>query len=159
MPAACACRFRPSTSTTRGRRAGSRCRGQTPWLPCPDRRASRVSSRHVSDSLVGRVALITGAGRGQGRSHAVALARAGADVVACDLAADLSTVPYGLSTPDELDRTADAVRQVGRRCLVAVADVRDPAAMEDLVARGTAEIGRIDIVCANAGVISFGRSW
>ena len=115
--------------------------------------------RTLSDSLAGRVALITGAGRGQGRSHAVALARAGADVVACDLAGDLSTVPYPLSTPDELDRTADAVRREGRRCLAAVADVRDPAAMEELVLRGTAEIGRIDIVCANAGVISFGPSW
>jgi SDR family mycofactocin-dependent oxidoreductase len=113
----------------------------------------------LSDSLTGRVALITGAGRGQGRSHAVALARAGADVVACDVAADLSSIPYGLSTPEDLERTAEAVRQAGRRCLTVVADVRDLRAMEDLVARGTVELGRIDIVCANAGVISFGQSW
>jgi SDR family mycofactocin-dependent oxidoreductase len=113
----------------------------------------------LNDSLTGRVALITGAGGGQGRSHAEALARAGADIVACDVAADLSTIPYTQSTAEDLDRTAEAVRQVGRRCLSVVADVRDVRAMDDLVARGTAELGPIDIVCANAGVISFGRSW
>jgi SDR family mycofactocin-dependent oxidoreductase len=113
----------------------------------------------LNESLTGRVALITGAGRGQGRSHAVALARAGADIVACDVAAELSTIPYTQSTPEELDRTAQAVRQVGRRCLTLVADVRDLRAMEGVVAKGAAELGRVDVVCANAGVISFGQSW
>ena len=113
----------------------------------------------MSDSLSGRVALVTGAGRGQGRSHALALAHAGADIVACDLTADLSTVPYALSGADDLERTAGAVRRAGRRCLSVAADVRDVRAMEDLEARGTAELGPVDIVCANAGVISFGQSW
>jgi SDR family mycofactocin-dependent oxidoreductase len=113
----------------------------------------------LSDSLTGRVALVTGAGRGQGRVHAVALARAGADIVACDVAADLSTIPYSLARPGDLHSTAEAVREAGRRCLATVADVRDLAAMEDLVARGTAELGQVDVVCANAGVISFGKSW
>jgi SDR family mycofactocin-dependent oxidoreductase len=109
--------------------------------------------------LEGRVALVTGAARGQGASHAVALARAGADVVACDAVRDLPTVPYPLAAAAELERTAAAVRETGRRCCPAVADVRDLEAMERVVERAARELGPIDIVCANAGVISFGPSW
>jgi SDR family mycofactocin-dependent oxidoreductase len=113
----------------------------------------------LSLPLEGKVALVTGAGRGQGRSHALALARAGADVVACDRSADLASVPYPLSTPDDLEETAAGVRAAGRHCLVAVADVRELASMEEVVAAAREELGGLDIVCANAGIISFAASW
>jgi SDR family mycofactocin-dependent oxidoreductase len=88
----------------------------------------------------------------------VALARAGADVVACDLAADLPAVPYGLATPADLEDTAHAVRETGRRCLALRADAASVVQMEGAVA-AAAELGPLEVVCANAGVISFGRSW
>ncbi|HEY2705218.1 MAG TPA: mycofactocin-coupled SDR family oxidoreductase [Candidatus Dormibacteraeota bacterium] len=109
--------------------------------------------------LEGRVALVTGAARGQGRSHAVALARAGADVAVCDLAAPLATVPYPLGTAEELAGTALLVEAEGRRCVSAVLDVRDGAALAELVERAVARLGRLDTVVANAGVISYGAAW
>jgi SDR family mycofactocin-dependent oxidoreductase len=111
----------------------------------------------VSDGA-GPVALVTGAARGQGRAIALALARGGADVVACDLAADRPTVPYALGTPADLEETARLVRETGRRCLPVRADAAIPADMDGAVARA-AELGALRVVCANAGVISFGRSW
>lgn len=109
--------------------------------------------------LQGRVALVTGAGRGQGRAHARALAAAGADVVACDRCRPLPTVPYALATPEDLEETARLVREAGRRALAVEADAADLAAMAEAVARAEAELGGIDVVCANAGVISFGSAW
>jgi SDR family mycofactocin-dependent oxidoreductase len=105
-----------------------------------------------------RVALVTGAARGQGRAHALALAQAGADVVVCDLAADLPTVPYGLGTEADLEEAARAVRATGRRCVAVRADAASVEQMEHAVARAD-ELGALEVVCANAGVISFGRSW
>ena len=102
---------------------------------------------------------MTGAARGQGRSHALALARAGADVVATDLGRDLETVPYQLGGADELEETRRQVEALGRRCLCRVGDVRDLRAMEEIVAQAASELGAVEIVCANAGVISFGSSW
>ena len=102
--------------------------------------------------LDGRVVLVTGAARGQGRAHCEAFAAAGCDVVAIDLCADLDTVPYALGTRAELDATASAVRAAGRRCHTAVADVRDLAAMRAAVDAGVAELGGLDFVVANAGV-------
>jgi SDR family mycofactocin-dependent oxidoreductase len=105
-----------------------------------------------------RVALVTGAARGQGRASTLALARAGADVVACDVAADAPTVPYGLATEADLEETARAVEAAGRRCATVRADAAGVAGMEAAVARAD-ELGALEVVCANAGVISFGRSW
>ncbi len=105
-----------------------------------------------------RVALVTGAGRGLGRAQAVALARGGADVVACDLAADLATVPYHLGTEADLEETALAARATGRRCVTVKADAANLGQMEAAVAHA-GELGRLDVVCPNAGVISFGRAW
>ncbi len=109
--------------------------------------------------LDGKVALITGGARGQGRSHALTLAREGADILICDLAAQLPTAPYPLATLDDLSETARLVEQLGRRCIAIQADVRDGDQMRQVVERGLAELGQIDILLANAGIESFGRAW
>ena len=106
--------------------------------------------------LDGRVALVTGGARGQGRSHAIALAEAGADVVVTDVCADIDSVPYGLGTSAELAETARFVEKAGRRSLVIDADVRDRDAMVDVVEQTIGELGNLDIVVANAGVCGFG---
>jgi SDR family mycofactocin-dependent oxidoreductase len=102
------------------------------------------------------VVLITGGARGQGRSHAIAFAERGADVVLCDLAAPIGSAPYQLGTSDDLEQTKKAVEAAGARCLALTADVRDAAEMEDVAARAVAEFGHIDVACANAGILSFG---
>jgi SDR family mycofactocin-dependent oxidoreductase len=108
----------------------------------------------------GKVALVTGAGRGQGRSHAVRLAAEGADVIAVDIAADrVDTVSYGLASEDDLDATVEEVQAKGRRAVKAVADVRSLSELERVVRDGLAELGKIDIVCANAGIGSWAVSW
>ncbi len=103
-------------------------------------------------SFEGRVAFITGGARGQGREHAVAFAREGADVVLCDWFGGLDSVRYALPEPADLEQTVKLVEAEGRKCLAAEADVRDLAALQDLVARATERFGRIDIACANAGI-------
>lgn len=109
--------------------------------------------------LDGKVALITGGARGQGRSHALALAREGADIVVCDIAAQLPTAPYPLASEDDLDETARMVEALDRRCLAVRADVRDGDQMRGLVERAISELGRIDILLTNAGIESFGKAW
>lgn len=113
----------------------------------------------MAGRLDGQVALITGAARGQGRSHAVALAAEGADVVLCDAAKDIDTVPYALARGDDLAETERLVHDAGRRCLTRVVDVRDTSGLDELVGDAVAEFGRIDICVANAGVCGFGRFW
>jgi SDR family mycofactocin-dependent oxidoreductase len=106
--------------------------------------------------LNGQVALITGGARGQGRSHAIALAREGADIVVTDIAADVATIDYPLATPAELEETVRLVEKEDRRCLGIQADMRDTAAVQGVVDATLAEFGRIDILVANHGVINYG---
>ncbi|MFE0750363.1 mycofactocin-coupled SDR family oxidoreductase [Gordonia sp. NPDC058843] len=105
-------------------------------------------------NLEGRVALVTGAARGQGRSHAARLADEGADVIIVDICEKLGTTAYRGSTREELDETARLVEKAGRRAHIAVADVRDLGALQTAVREGVAELGRLDIVVANAGIFS-----
>jgi len=119
--------------------------------------ASPASARPSgAGRLAGKVAFITGAARGQGRSHALRLAREGADIIAIDLCGPLPTVGYPLSTPDDLAKTVDLVEELDRRIVAAQADVRDLASLDRALADGVAELGRLDIVCANAGILSSG---
>ncbi|QLL06503.1 mycofactocin-coupled SDR family oxidoreductase [Mycobacterium vicinigordonae] len=103
-------------------------------------------------SLSGKVALITGAARGQGRSHALRLAQEGADIIALDICRQLETVPYPMATVEDLDETVVLVEKLDRRIFARQADVRDPAAVAAVVDAGVAELGRLDIVLANAGI-------
>lgn len=109
--------------------------------------------------LDGKIALVTGAGRGMGRAHCVRLASDGADVVALDRCAPVDSVPYAMATTDDLDETARLVTGLGRRVLATVADVRDQAALDGVVAEAVATLGGLDLVVANAGVSAVGRAW
>jgi SDR family mycofactocin-dependent oxidoreductase len=104
----------------------------------------------------GKVAFITGAARGQGRSHAIRLAQEGADIIAVDLAAQIGSVPYPMATPDDLAETVKRVEELDRRIIATEADVRDYGALKAAVDDGVAQLGRLDIVSANAGIFSFG---
>lgn len=104
----------------------------------------------------GRVALITGAARGQGRSHAISFAERGADIIILDRCENREAAEYPLATSEDLDETARMIEKTGRRALVVRADVADRAAMDNAVAQGIAEFGRIDIAVANAGVSIMG---
>jgi SDR family mycofactocin-dependent oxidoreductase len=106
----------------------------------------------MTGRVEGKVAFITGAARGQGRSHAIRLAEEGADIIAADILADYPAVRYAMSGPADLDETVRAVRALGRRITAARADVRDGAALRAVLDAGVAELGRLDIVCANAGI-------
>jgi SDR family mycofactocin-dependent oxidoreductase len=111
-------------------------------------------------SLRGRVALVTGAARGQGRAHAIRLANEGADIVAIDVCAPVSTtVRYPAATSDELVETARAVEDSGRKALVREIDIRNLPDLQQLVDDAVDQFGRLDIVVANAGILSFGRLW
>jgi SDR family mycofactocin-dependent oxidoreductase len=104
----------------------------------------------------GKVAFITGAARGQGRSHAVRLAEEGADIIAVDLCQDVPSVPYPGAGEDDLAETVKQVEALDRRIVARRADVRDLGALRDAVDAGLSEFGHIDVICANAGILSFG---
>jgi (+)-trans-carveol dehydrogenase len=108
--------------------------------------------------LAGKVAMVTGAARGQGRSHAVRLAEEGADIIAFDLCGQVESVPYAMAVPEDLQETAALVEKQDRRIVVAQGDVRDRAALFAAADRGVAELGRLDVVVANAGIVSFGKA-
>ncbi|MDV6271417.1 mycofactocin-coupled SDR family oxidoreductase [Rhodococcus globerulus] len=103
-------------------------------------------------SLDGKVAFVTGAARGQGRSHALSLAGEGADIIAVDLCAQIETVNYPLGTSDELAETVRQVESLDRRIVSAIADVRVRHELESAVAAGLRQFGRLDIVVGNAGI-------
>ncbi|MET0821801.1 MAG: mycofactocin-coupled SDR family oxidoreductase [Aeromicrobium sp.] len=109
--------------------------------------------------LDGKVAFITGAARGQGRSHAVMLAAEGADIIAVDICAEASPVDYPAATPADLEETVRLVEGLGRRIVARQADVRSSAALAAVVADGVAELGSVDVVVANAGIVSWSRFW
>ena len=106
----------------------------------------------MTGAVEGKVAFITGAARGQGRAHAVRLAEEGADIIAVDACAPVATVPYALPTPEDLEETASLVRATGRRIVATRTDVRNLAAMSEAATTGVRELGRLDIVIANAGI-------
>jgi SDR family mycofactocin-dependent oxidoreductase len=103
----------------------------------------------------GKVAFITGAARGQGRSHALRLAEEGAEIIAVDLCQPIDTAPYEMPTVDDLAETAKLVEEFDRRVVAREADVRDLRQLERVVQEGVSEFGHIDVVCANAGIASF----
>jgi SDR family mycofactocin-dependent oxidoreductase len=114
----------------------------------------------ATGTLEGRVAFVTGGARGQGRAHAVRLAREGADVIVSDICAPVSdTIPYPGTTPEELAETVRQVEAEGRKVLAREVDIRDSAALRQLVADGVEQFGRLDVLVANAGVLSWGRLW
>lgn len=106
--------------------------------------------------LDGRVAIITGGARGQGRSHALTLAREGADIVVCDIAGQIESAPYPMSNENDLQKTVKLVEELGRRCVAVKADVRDREQMKAVADKAIEEFGKIDILCANAGIFTFG---
>lgn len=109
--------------------------------------------------LEGKVALVTGAARGQGRAHALTLARNGADVIAVDIADQVDSVPYPLSTPQDLADTGKAIEDLDRRVVTVQADVRSQEQLDEAVRRGLAEFDRIDILIANAGIWTMTPFW
>jgi (+)-trans-carveol dehydrogenase len=106
----------------------------------------------MAGRVVGKVAFITGAARGQGRAHAVRLAQEGADVIAVDICKPIESVQIPLSTPEDLAETADLVKAQNRRVYTAEVDVRDYDALKAAVDTGVEQLGRLDIIVANAGI-------
>jgi SDR family mycofactocin-dependent oxidoreductase len=100
----------------------------------------------------GKVAFVTGAARGQGRSHAVRLAEEGADIIAVDRCEDFATVGYPMATPEDLDETAQYVEKTGQRVVTAKVDVADAVALKSALESGIAELGKLDIVVTSAGI-------
>jgi SDR family mycofactocin-dependent oxidoreductase len=105
--------------------------------------------------LEGQVALVTGGARGQGRSHAMAMAAEGANVVVCDIAAPVAAIRYPMATSDQLEETVQLIEKHGVRGLGFVTDLRDTSQVQSLVDQVIEEFGRIDILLANHGVVAF----
>lgn len=99
-----------------------------------------------------KVAFVTGAARGQGRSHAVRLAEEGAHIIAVDVCHDVDSIGYPMARPEDLEETAKLVEKTGRNAVIAQADVRDAGQLSEVLQRGIAEFGKLDIVVAQAGV-------
>ncbi|HEV2239943.1 MAG TPA: mycofactocin-coupled SDR family oxidoreductase [Streptosporangiaceae bacterium] len=110
----------------------------------------------MAGRVEGKIAFITGAARGQGRSHAVRLAAEGADIIAVDLCGQVATAGYPLATLEDLAETVRQVEALDRRIIAAQADVRDYAGLKHALDEGVDQLGRLDIVSANAGILSHG---
>lgn len=110
-------------------------------------------------TLDGKVALVTGAARGQGRSHALKLAREGADIVLADMCKDVASIPYPMGTEEDLAQTAADIEALDRRVVSAQVDIRSQEQLDALVEQAVAELGRIDILVANAGIWSSAPYW
>ncbi|WP_348787312.1 mycofactocin-coupled SDR family oxidoreductase [Leifsonia sp. NPDC080035] len=110
----------------------------------------------MTGRVEGKVALVTGAARGQGRSHALRLAQEGADIIAVDIESQIGSVPYAMSSSEDMAETVRQIEALDRRIVATRADVRDSAALRAAVDDGVAQLGRLDIVSANAGIFSFG---
>ena len=108
--------------------------------------------------LEGKVAFVTGAARGQGRSHAIRLAEEGADIIAVDLCAQPETVSVPGSTREDLEETVRQVEALDRRIVAEVADIRDLERMTEVAAAGITELGRLDIVLGNAAIWAVGEA-
>jgi SDR family mycofactocin-dependent oxidoreductase len=106
----------------------------------------------MTGRIEGKVAFVSGAARGQGRSHAVRLAQEGADIIAIDICKPVDNVVYPAATPADLAETADLVKGYDRRIVTAEVDVRDYDALKAAVDSGVAQLGRLDIIVANAGI-------
>jgi SDR family mycofactocin-dependent oxidoreductase len=114
----------------------------------------------MAGRVAGKVAFITGAARGQGRSHAIRLAQEGADIIAVDICEDMPGIPYKGATQADLDETVKAVEALDRRIVARKADVRDYAGLKAALDDGVTQLGRLDIVSANAGIGSSPyKSW
>ena len=113
----------------------------------------------ASSRFDGKVALVTGAARGQGRAEAVRLAEEGADIIAIDVCRSFETVTYPGATKEDLDETVRLIEKLNRRVVPFVADTRDLDAMVEAVGIGVSELGRLDVVVANAGLTSAALSW
>lgn len=106
--------------------------------------------------LTGKSAFVTGAARGQGRSHAVRFAEEGANVIAVDFCHNIDSVGYPLATGEDLEETVRLIEKTGQRAVAARVDVRDHSAVEKAMTEGVEEFGRLDVVVANAGILSYG---
>jgi NAD(P)-dependent dehydrogenase (short-subunit alcohol dehydrogenase family) len=118
-----------------------------------------VTAASVHPDLTGQVALITGAARGQGRAHSLALAEAGAAVVALDICRNLDVPAYTLASRAQLDAVVTTITAAGGRALPVVADVRDPESVAAAVAAAEAEFGRLDILVNNAAIVTSAPFW
>lgn len=107
----------------------------------------------MTGRLEGKVALVTGAARGQGRSHTIELAKEGADIIAIDICKQIHSVPYPMSTAEDLSETERSIKELGRSVHAAQADVRDRAELRTAIDAGVRALGRLDVVVANAGII------
>ncbi|BCI54377.1 putative short-chain type dehydrogenase/reductase [Mycolicibacterium litorale] len=112
----------------------------------------------MAGRVEGKVAFITGAARGQGRAHAVRLAQEGADIIAVDICKQIDSVRIPLSTPEDLAETADMVKNLDRRIYTAEVDTRDFDALKAAVDAGVEQLGRLDIIVANAGIGNGGET-